>query len=163
MINYRNDLSQESLKAHLIFCPLSGAFFKRNTNKKVNGYTRPDGYLMVNVKGKQYRAHRLAWLYIKGNWPKNAIDHINGNKLDNRIYNLREATYSQNHMNKKPDKKNKSGFKGVCYVKQREKWNANIYFNGKKKNLGYYNNIEDAVKAYNEAAKKYHGEFAVLN
>ncbi|MBW8041782.1 MAG: Fis family transcriptional regulator [Planctomycetes bacterium] len=90
------------------------------------------------------------------------IDHINGLSLDNRKANLRPATIAQNAWNSK--KRNpRSGYKGVWFAKEKGLWRAAIVCNRKRIHLGYYKNKTDAAKAYDKAAKKYHGEFAVLN
>lgn len=90
------------------------------------------------------------------------IDHINGNGLDNRKANLRPATVAQNAWNSK--KRNpRSGYKGVCFDKDKGLWRAAIVCNRKRIHLGYFKNRTDAAKAYDKAAKKYHGRFASLN
>lgn len=88
------------------------------------------------------------------------IDHINGDKLDNRRCNLRVCTPHQNRMNRQSQKNNTSGYKGVFWNKQRNKWSAKINFNHKQIYTGYFDNKEDAAKAYERAARKYFGEFA---
>lgn len=90
-------------------------------------------------------------------------DHINHNTLDNRQANLRICTRQQNEMNRKPNQNTTSQFKGVCWDKARRRWRALIYLNGVSKHLGFFNEEKDAALAYNEAAKKYFGEFAYLN
>jgi len=91
------------------------------------------------------------------------IDHINGNGLDNRRCNLRICTREQNLKNQKRHKNNKCGYKGVHWVPLLKKWRAGIYSDGKDIYIGVYASLEDAAKAYNKAAIKYHGEFARLN
>jgi len=91
------------------------------------------------------------------------VDHIDGNRLNNRRSNLRLCTSSQNKMNRGIRKDTKSGYKGVSWHKQRKKWTARIKAEGKYKHLGLFENIKDAVIAYNEASIKYHKEFAWLN
>lgn len=86
-------------------------------------------------------------------------DHVNGNGLDNRKCNLRNATPTQNQRNKSICKNNTSGFKGVSWHKNRNKWSCTIRIGVKKIYLGYFNTKEDAAEAYNLAAEKYHGEF----
>ena len=91
------------------------------------------------------------------------VDHINGDSLDNRRANLRLATQSQNCCNKKKRKNTSSIFMGVCFEKAKNKWCARIRHSGKRIFLGRFDSEIDAAKAYDQAAKKYHGEFARLN
>lgn len=95
--------------------------------------------------------------------PKVEIDHINHNGLDNRKSNLRICSNRQNHYNSKIRKDNKSGFKGVYFHKVSKKWEVRIKFNGRKLYLGQFKSKLDAAKKYNDAAKIYYGEFALLN
>ena len=106
------------------------------------------------------KAHRLAWFFVYGEWPQKQIDHINGNKSDNRISNLRLATASQNLSNKGITKSNTSGYKGVSFNRTKKKWMASIKVNKKSINLGYFLTPEEASEAYKAAAIKHHGEFA---
>lgn len=123
------------------------------------------GYARTNIwknnrKESAPRMHRL----IVGDVDKSLhIDHINGDKLDNRKDNLRVTTPSQNAMNRGSQSNNSSGYKGVIYDKARGKWRAEICFRGNRKHLGRFETAELAALAYNEAAIKYHGEFAYLN
>jgi hypothetical protein len=96
-------------------------------------------------------------------YDKRVIDHINGNKLDNRKENLRICTQAQNAMNARRAITNKSGFKGVSWDKQRGKWKAYLSIKNKQKLLGRFIDKVNAAKAYNKAAKYYRGEFASLN
>jgi hypothetical protein len=91
------------------------------------------------------------------------VDHRNHNTLDNRRENLRKCTYCQNASNRKIHKYNTSGFKGVSWYKRDAKWHARITVNGKSKSLGYFVSSKEAARAYDAAAKKYHGEFASFN
>lgn len=91
------------------------------------------------------------------------LDHIDLDKLNNQKANLRNATYSQNAVNRLPPRSNKSGFKGVCFDKVRKKFKSSVKVDGKLIYLGYFKDRTDAARAYNEAAVKYHGEFAKLN
>lgn len=90
-------------------------------------------------------------------------DHINRDRLDNRRCNLRSATNRQSNCNRSRFRNNISGYIGVCWYKQYGNWHAQIGINGKQTHIGYYDNLKEAAKAYNKAALKYHGEFAVLN
>lgn len=99
--------------------------------------------------------------------PREIIDHINGDGLDNRKQNLRICTKSENACNRGIDRDNTSGYKGVCYISNKTKrvkrWIAQIAINKKHICIGYFHTKEEAAIAYNEAATKYHGEFAKLN
>lgn len=113
------------------------------------------GYITIGIAGCIYKAHRLAWLYTHGEWPKGLIDHINGNKADNRICNLRDVFADGNSQNvRKPNKRNKSGFMGVIWYQN--KWRASMSVNGKSKWLGDYSTPEEAHQVYLEAKRKYH-------
>ena len=128
---------------------------------KPAGYIGNDGYRAIQIEGKLYKAHRLIWKYHCGKDPKEFIDHIDGNKSNNNIKNLREATRQQNSFNKITQKNNKLGIKGVS--KHRNKYAARIIINGKKKHLGMFFTIEEARLAREEAEKKLFKEFSVLN
>lgn len=120
------------------------------------------GYRFICIERKKYAAHRLAWFYVHGHWPKECIDHINCDRADNRIENLREATRQQNNLNKGPRQGTISGIKGVSWSKTKKMWFAQIGFNGKNHNLGWFKSKELAAKAYRKAAAKFHGDFAWL-
>jgi hypothetical protein len=118
-------------------------------------------YLKVELFGKKYKIHRLVWLMFNGTDPKKLIDHIDGNKLNNKIENLREADYVTNGMNRKSHY-NKVLPKGVSFNKRFNRYIARIMTDGKSKYLGWFNDIESAKLAYDTAAIKYHGVFANL-
>jgi hypothetical protein len=118
-------------------------------------------YLQINVCGKRYRGHQLAWFLTYGYIPK-TIDHINGNGLDNRLCNLREVTQQQNCQNQRvPPNHNTSGFMGVSYYKAGNKYSAYINIDGKKKHLGYFNDPEIAHKTYLTAKRKLHSSCSI--
>jgi hypothetical protein len=117
------------------------------------------GYAVTYIDGKTIRMHRMIVNATTGK----EVDHINGNRLDNRKINLRECTKSQNHMNNFLQKNNTTGYKGVSLFKRVNKYRAYIKKDNKEIHLGYFNNPKDAAVAYNEAAKEYFGEFARLN
>lgn len=120
---------------------------------------RYDGYRLIRIRNVLYRQHRLAWLLTYGRWPEGDIDHINGDRSDNRLCNLREATRSQNLMNT-VRRKNKTGFKGVSYHSLSGRYSAAVYVNKKKVSLGYYRTAEEAYEAYCVAAEKHYKDFA---
>ena len=119
-----------------------------------------DGYRRIQIEGKIYKAHRLVWKYHYGKDPREFIDHIDGNKTNNNMENLREATTQQNSFNRGPSKNNKLGIKGVR--KQKNKYTARIIINGKNKHLGMFNTIEEARLAREEAEIKLFKEFSVF-
>lgn len=127
--------------------------------KKYIFFLDSSGYPTTHINHKQINIHNLILVKKDGLM----IDHINRNTLDNRKCNLRYATYSQNSINRKLQKNNTSGYRGVHWFKITKKWKAKITCNKKRIYLGYYKSKIEAAKAYNKAAKKYFGEFAVLN
>jgi hypothetical protein len=161
-------LTQEKLKELFSYDPKTGNFIrlsKYSSNIVVGsiaGHKDKKGYVRMMVLGTLYRAHRLAWLYMYGVHPKDQLDHINNIKSDNRICNLREASGFQNNWNIKLKKNNTSGHKGVIYRKDSNKWRARCLLNRVAYNLGSFVNYDDAVAAYQEFAKKHHGDFCNL-
>lgn len=127
----------------------------------IAGHLHSGGYVVIKINRMRYLAHRLAYKMCYGSDPVNQVDHIDCNKSNNRIANLRDATPSQNHANTRVRKKNPSGIKGV-YTSNRKKfpWKASIHFNNKTIYIGYYKTKEEAALAYEKAAKEYFGEFA---
>lgn len=127
--------------------------------KQFKWFTDHKGYVLTtDKKASQKQLHRCIM-----KCPKNReIDHINGNKSDNRRCNLRISTSSQNKMNMKK-RKGTSNYKGVSWKTQNNKWVSQIRFKTKKLHLGYYNLEKDAAIAYNKAAIKFYKEFAILN
>ncbi len=126
----------------------------------LNGYkwsTNNRGYVYGVVNGSRFAIHRL----IVNCPSKKQVDHINGDRLDNRKQNLRICTNSQNHQNKPKTKRNTSGYKGIRF--KRGRWHAHITLNRKQKHLGAFDHKMEAVHAYDAAAKKYFGEFALTN
>jgi hypothetical protein len=124
------------------------------------GTTSKRRYAEIGIRKKVYRAHRLAWLYVYGEWPSDEIDHINGDGSDNRIVNLRIATPSGNSMNRGLRVDNTSGHKGISWNKKSSQWLAHIGYRGKIMHLGLFNTIEEAKTVRDEAARRLHGTFA---
>lgn len=118
------------------------------------------GYLQIKYRGRPILAHRLAWFYVHKEWPAFDIDHINLDRTDNRIANLRIANRSQNVCNRPLRSNNRSGLKGVYWHKRKKRWHADIRVDGKKTCLGYFDTPEAAHSAYRAAAVRLHGEFA---
>jgi len=164
-------ITQQELKEKLDYNPDTGEFrkicytrgkhfgrtLKKRNNKTISGHTV---YQNITINGKSYPAHKLAWLYMTGEYPDCFIDHINRDSTDNRFSNLRKASYAENNRNKSMSRNNTSGYKGVNWHKGSNKWRAEIKVNNKAITIGYFKNIEDANIAYTEAVKQYHGQFA---
>ncbi|MDD9727198.1 HNH endonuclease signature motif containing protein [Roseovarius sp. SK2] len=108
---------------------------------------KKDGHLNGNVRRRSLQAHRVAWAIYYGRWPKHHIDHINGDPADNRIKNLRDVSSTQNMRNCRRFSHNSSGYNGVRWHKRGKKWIAEGCLNGRKKHLGSFDDIEDAVAA----------------
>ncbi len=124
------------------------------------------GYIQAGLLGRGYLAHRVAWLLATGSWPTDQIDHINGNRADNRIINLREVSNLENAKNMTLSKRNKSGVCGVFWLNHINKWWASIRVDGVRKNLGYFADFHDACEARKQAEQKHgfhpnHGKEAV--
>lgn len=137
--------------------------FDNQVNKgDMAGSKGSHGYLQVKVLNNSYLSHRAIFLMTRGFLPK-YVDHIDGNKLNNKIENLRECTSSQNKCNTTRYKNNKSGVKGVFWDKEHSKWNARIQFNGKRILVGRYASIDDAKNAIIGKRNEIHGEFANNN
>ena len=159
-------LSQEMLKERIHYDKETGFFTwldvkvngKRMRNKR-SGSINGGGYIQVRLSldGKSYAlfAHRLAWLYEYGEFPSGNLDHLNRNRTDNRITNLRIATTRENGRNRSMSSNNTTGHNGIGFSKARNKYHARIRVNYKQKHLGYFENIEDAAKAVKEARAHY--------
>lgn len=125
----------------------------------VAGTVNCDGYSHVMINRKIYKSHRLIYLYHYGNLP-DYLDHIDGNRSNNKVENLRECTTSQNNCNAGLSNKNTSGAKGVSWHKHNKKWQVQIKLNKKLKHIGYFDDFELAELVAIEARNKYYKEFA---
>lgn len=159
-------ITAERLRELLDYNPGDGTCRWRTTlgsralRGNIAGSPHPEGYLSIRIDRKRYLSHRLAWLFIYGEFPGCGLDHVNGQRNDNRISNLRKATLSQNQGNSRKQKNNKSGFKGVCSNSRGNKWRAEIMIDGEHLHLGDFSTPEEAHKAYCAAARKAFGEYA---
>lgn len=154
-------LTAKKLRDLLHYDPETGQFrHKRATGRgrvgAVAGTRSGPGYWGINVLGKKYFAHRLAWLYMTGEWPSGLIDHIDRDKLNNSWGNLRQVTQAENQMNKSPRKNGLSRYVGVTFCNRRRKWKAQIGLDRKTYNLGYFETEEAAAMAYQAAKPKMH-------
>jgi hypothetical protein len=153
--------SLDRLRELYDFNPLTGEFLWKSNKRHATGSragTLSRGYWLIYVDGRQFFAHRLAWLYHYGHAPAYQIDHINLCRSDNRIANLREANHAENNINKGPNKNNRHGTKGVS--PQNGRWIAQIKKNYVNHFLGSFDTPEEAHRAYLAKAKELFGEFA---
>ena len=157
-------LTQEYLRSILDYNPDTGVFTRKRRKDvrpewntrwagKVAGNLHNHGYWMLSIDNKRYLAHRIAFIYTYGYEP-NEVDHINGDRLDNRICNLRDVTSSENNRNMKRAKNNTSGKTGVYWDKVNSKWMAIAWCENKQHFAGRFARKEDAIKARDELQVK---------
>lgn len=145
-------ITQDRLKSLLTYDPDTGEFRWRTrrggnaVSGSLAGARNTEGYVHIQIEGKKYKAHRLAWLYVHGQHP-DEIDHVNRIKDDNRIANLRSVTHAQNGQNQSKPKNNTSGHIGVDFHKRSNRWRARIKIGGKLRDIGYFDSKEAAAKA----------------
>lgn len=160
-------LSQERLKALLRYDQRTGVFSRfiitdpQHRIGEAVGRSHGDGYLKAHIDGAVYRMHRLAWLYMTGEWPDGEVDHINGVRSDNRWVNLRDVTRSGNaHNQRKPHRNGSTGFLGVRALRHHrpgpKRFTAVIAVSGKRKHLGVFDTPEQAHAAYVAAKRRLH-------
>jgi HNH endonuclease/AP2 domain len=154
-------LTQAELKRQLHYDPETGLFTRLtspSSNAKIGDVAgwNSCGYIRIRLNRKMYMAHRLVWLYMFGKWPENEIDHINRNKTDNRLVNLRSVTRQKNQWNPNIRKDNTSGYIGVTWHKATKKYAASISINKKNIHLGLFHTAEKAGQAYLKAKSELH-------
>lgn len=151
------------LKNEINYDPITGLFewarLGKGRRKNKVGSLEPDGYVRLRINGVNYPAHRVAWYLTHGEWPDKEIDHIDGNRSNNAIINLRLATRSQNCQNRVANHNSTSKYKGVSWDSSRNKWIVSIYVDGHTKHLGRYTSEEKAREKFIEASKALHAEF----
>jgi len=154
-------INQKELKELLDYNPATGIFTRKvRTAKRVHvgdvaGTINSLGYRRIQLYGKLYKAHRLAWLFMTGEFPANDIDHINHVKDDNRFANLRVVTHSENLRNATMRNDNSSGVTGVSWFKRDSNWRVQIMVNGKSIHGGYFGCITAATLARKALDVKY--------
>ena len=146
-------LTQAELQAILDYDPDTGVFtWKRPLSNRVRAgdvagsVDNVTGYLRIRINGKGYQAHRLAWFYVYGEWPKGQIDHKDGNKRDNRISRLKDVTSRENNQNRHIHRRGR--LVGASFQKKSQKWQAYIRIAGKLQHLGFYPTELEAHNAY---------------
>jgi hypothetical protein len=159
------NLTIEEVRRLLNYDPETGLFTwaipRRGVNisKPVGCVSNVIGYRLIGLGFKKYYAHRLAWLWVKGEWPQDEIDHINGNRDDNRIQNLREANRAANRYNARRRLDSTTGYKGVIKLGE-GRFRAIIKYDKKRFHLGVFRTAVEAHKHYIIAAQSLHGKFA---
>lgn len=136
----------------------------RNAGKEAFAYVR-NGYKYGVIYRVKYQAHRVIWFMVTGSWPDGQIDHINGNRADNRFENFRCVSHAENGRNQRLPSNNTSGVVGVVWSRNAGKWQAKIMRDGVTKHLGYFENFDDAVRARLKANEQFdfhqnHGKVA---
>lgn len=165
----KTDITAELIRERLNYDKDTGIFtwrtFQRHPSKvgKVAGGKDAHGYLQLNIGGSVLKVHRLAWFYVHGEWPSSQLDHINHDRSDNRIENLRLVDNRSNHKNRPLQKNNSTGMPGVWFDKKRKLYSAYITVDGKRVSLGCHKTLESAKAARQEANIRYgfhknHGE-----
>lgn len=168
---FRADLTAEFVRSILDYDSETGVLnwrFRPTLPRKWNtryahqraGTLNKVGYRWVQAGSRvPYAAHRLIWLWMTGEWPIHGIDHINGNRDDNRWANLRLATPSENGCNKTMQRNNQSGYVGVYFDRQRGKWRATINKDRTRHDLGFYSTPEEAAQVRKVFVNRIHGEY----
>jgi hypothetical protein len=154
-------LTAERLRELLHYNPETGVFTWRVNHRSVKagsvtGCPSSSGYLRIVVDGRLYTAHRLAWLYEYGAWPKDQIDHVDGVRSNNAIRNLRSCTRAENMQNQRPPSTNSSGYLGVSWRGGSKPWRAQICWARRVINLGNFPTPEEAHEAYLKAKRELH-------
>ena len=155
------ELTQELLQSRYEYRDGLLYWKKNHSNCKIGelvGAINGLGYYTTRVNGITYPVHRLIFMFHNGYLPE-VVDHIDGNPLNNKIENLRSANYLTNKYNQKDYKNNTSGHKGVYWSKEHQMWKTQINFNGKRKHLGYFNDLLDASEFVALARDMVHGSF----
>lgn len=148
-----DDITQEELQRLFAYDPETGVVTRKtapSSNTKVGdvvGTRRPDGYLQVGISGTMFYLHRVIWKLVAGAAPPDQLDHVSHDRADNRLLNLRLASNAENLRNQSMPSNNASGYIGVSWHKQGQKWRADIQLDGKTKYLGYFVDKPDAISA----------------
>ena len=150
MMEKQEDIQR--LRETFVYDPESGVLLWRDRDRNLSGkpagsVDAKNGYARVRFQGRLYLSHRIALAMDQGRWPEGEVDHINGNRSDNRIENLRDVSKSENLRNKAQYASNTSGVTGVHWHKQHRKWCASIMSDGKRRVIGIFQKLECAIAA----------------
>lgn len=157
-------ISQERLREVLCYSPVVGVFEWRRGGRRIRkgglaGAVTKAGYVRLCVDGRLYEAHRLAWLYVTGEWPDQCIDHIDGDRSNNAFKNLRLAEYADNSANMRVNCRSTTGIKGVTYLHSCDRWRARVRRGGQMVLDQVFGSREEARAAAETAREQAHGSF----
>jgi hypothetical protein len=157
----RKTVTAERLRELLHYNPETGVFTRvaRVRGARIGdaaGSVKANGYIRIRIDRGLYFAHRLAWLYMTGEWPDHHLDHRDGDRANNRFDNLRAATPAENHQNRAMPKTNTSGFVGAHFDRKRRRWSGKIRVSGRLVHLGFFDTPEAAHAAYLSAKARFH-------
>jgi hypothetical protein len=159
-------VTADSVRKLLYYSVVTGRFYSLvdrysvKAGDRLGSIDKSDGYGVISLNGRVYQAHRLAWLYVTGEWPEELIDHANRDRSNNAWHNIRSADMSQNNSNVQRRRDNTSGYKGVTWRPDKGKWQARVWANGKAYSGGHFADKEQANLAAIALRNKLHGEFA---
>ena len=152
----RKLLTYNASTGELLWLPRGDAWWDvRYGNKPAFAADDGRGYRTGTLSKRKLFAHRVIWALVHGEWPAADVDHINGDRSDNRLANLRVVLHVVNTRNQRPRVNNTSGITGVTWDKAKKKWAAQISVYGRNKLIGRFDNIEDAAQARRAAQRKY--------
>jgi hypothetical protein len=163
----RDALTVERLRELLIYDKDSGEFVRRTStapNARAGDVagTNSNGYIVIGIDGVLHAAHRLAWMYVTGDWPAGEVDHKDGRKSNNRWDNLRDVSHQTNARHQlRPSKRNRAGFLGATWIASRNKWRAQVTVNRKTIFVGQFDTAQEAHTAYLAAKAKLHPDTAI--
>lgn len=150
-------ITAQELRRVIGYDPATGFMYNLKTGNSA-GYATDDGYIRVTIGDRKYMAQRLAWLYVYGTWPS-LVDHINGDRSDNRINNLREVTQAQNQANSKVHCNNKTGVSGLTWDRHNSKWKVSVRIGGGRRVVKRFADLHEA-RAFNMYLRgTHHGEY----